>query len=32
MLMVGAGYWIQSQAALAPRSAANAEPAPLPER
>jgi nitrite transporter NirC len=34
MLMVGAGYWVQSQGVLAPRDVArtNAEPAPLRER
>jgi nitrite transporter NirC len=29
MLMVGAGYWVQSQAALAPRAGTGAAPAPL---
>jgi nitrite transporter NirC len=32
MLMVGAGYWIQSKAALAPPGPATAGAAPLPER
>jgi nitrite transporter NirC len=32
MLMVAGGYWVQSQAALAPRSADSAEPVPLRER
>jgi nitrite transporter NirC len=32
MLMVGVGYWVQSRAALAPRGADSAEPAPLHER
>jgi nitrite transporter NirC len=29
MLMVGAGYWVQSQAALAPRAGTGTAPAPL---
>ena len=32
MLMVGAGYWVQSQAALSPRSALDSAQAPLRER